>query len=528
MWSAIAYVANWRFLFSGTSYASLFSDPSPLQHFWSLAIEEQFYLVFPPFVLFVMAVGGRRLLTATTTIATLGSIAVLIAARDDFDRIYYGTDTRAAELLLGVLLAIWWSGRQRTHDMTSDRRGRLADIAGLLAIAGVLVSWSRVPETWEWLGRGGLPTYAIGTTFIIYVATRPGWTASVLSMRWLRWAGLISYGLYLYHWPIFLWLSEDRTGLPLAPLFVLRMAVTTAIAVLSYRFVEMPIRRATILRSWRSAIPAGIGAASVVAILAVAVTATPPTSTIPYANFRVGDDYTYVEEVQPTVDPSADTAGTVYIVGDSAAMDTQPALGAAFVSSGSSEIIYGAGPGFAIGGTIPWRTMWADIVAQRDPDLVVTMFGPWDLEYISKNGITAYEALMDEALDVVTTGGARVVWLPVLPGGRNDVTALNAAIVRMGVRHPGVVFVPEIDSVFAAPDGSFPRTLVLDDGTELLLRKTDRWHLCQAGAERLANHIVDQLVSIGWSSPVTSGWEDGPWRDSPAYDDPVGVCDVPD
>ena len=182
MWSAIAYVANWRFLFSGTSYASLFSDPSPLQHFWSLAIEEQFYLVFPPVVLFVMAVGGRRLLAVLTTIATLGSVGLLIVARDDFDRIYYGTDTRAAELLLGVLLAIWWSGRQRAHDMTTGRRGRAADIAGLIALAGVLVSWSRVPETWDWLGRGGLPIYAIATSLIIYIATRPGWTTAVLSM----------------------------------------------------------------------------------------------------------------------------------------------------------------------------------------------------------------------------------------------------------------------------------------------------------------------------------------------------------
>ncbi|HEY6532107.1 MAG TPA: acyltransferase, partial [Acidimicrobiales bacterium] len=111
MLAALGYVANWRFFSAGTSYADLFSAPSPLQHFWSLAIEEQFYVIFPLVVLGLMRLGGRRVLTAVLVAATLASVVLELALGGNIDRVYYGTDTRAAELLLGALLAVWWSGR---------------------------------------------------------------------------------------------------------------------------------------------------------------------------------------------------------------------------------------------------------------------------------------------------------------------------------------------------------------------------------------------------------------------------------
>jgi peptidoglycan/LPS O-acetylase OafA/YrhL len=109
MLSAIGYVANWRLWTSDVSYGSLFSDPTPFQHFWSLAIEEQFYVVFPIVVVVLMRFGGRRLLASSCMAAAAVSIALMWLQQSDFDRVYYGTDTRVAELLFGVLLALWWS-----------------------------------------------------------------------------------------------------------------------------------------------------------------------------------------------------------------------------------------------------------------------------------------------------------------------------------------------------------------------------------------------------------------------------------
>ncbi len=111
MISALAYVANWHFIFTGQSYANLFQAPSPVLHFWSLAIEEQFYLVFPVVVVvtFKLFKGSRRavfVVLAVLSAASLASMLVLYSNSHDVTRVYYGTGTRALELLVGALLAL--------------------------------------------------------------------------------------------------------------------------------------------------------------------------------------------------------------------------------------------------------------------------------------------------------------------------------------------------------------------------------------------------------------------------------------
>ena len=537
MLASLGYVANWRFLSAGTSYADLFSAPTPLQHYWSLAIEEQFYLVFPLVVIVTMRLGGRRLLTAVCSIAAIGSVALMLANRNDFDRIYYGTDTRVAELLFGVLLAIWWSGRQRRRasaGIAEPRRPSFAlDAIGLIALVGMFAAWNFVPEASRNLARGGLPLYALGTTALIYACTRPGLTSRLLSMSWLRWAGLISYGLYLYHWPVFLWLSPERIHWSTTPLFVLRMVVTIAIALVSYHLLEMPIRRATLLRTWRTALPAAAVGALAVVVCAYAVTLHPPVSSVPYADMKVGADVTFTELGGPDGTGSAN-GPTVWIIGDSGAMDLQPALGAALRSAGTSKIIYGAGPGFGISETDgPWRSLWSGTVRNDDPDLVIAMFGGWDLDFVQQNGWPAYDRLLDEAVSILSAGGAHIVWLPVLIGGKVDVGAfhqLDDAFERLAARHPGVVATADrspTQGALSGPDGSFPRLLKGEDGSTVMLRKADQWHLCQDGAQRLATVIMERLRILGWSPGTASGWETGSWRANRAYDDPVGACVVP-
>ena len=282
MLTSLGYVANWRFLFAGRSYAELFSAPSPLQHFWSLAIEEQFYVFFPLVTIVLMRLGGRRVYTGVLAAATAGSIFLTLVFSDDFDRVYYGTDTRAAELLMGALLAVWWSGRTTRGRFAADDPARpspVIDALGIVALAGMFWAWWAVPEASAGLSKGGLPLYAVGTTVIVLAATRRGLVTALLSIPFLRWAGLVSYGLYLYHWPIFLVLSPDRTGLSTGPLFVVRMAATIAVAVLSYFLLEQPIRRGTMIRTGRAALSAAVAGAAIVAVVAVSVTLDPPRST---------------------------------------------------------------------------------------------------------------------------------------------------------------------------------------------------------------------------------------------------------
>ena len=524
MLASLGYVANWRLWTSGVSYGSLFSEPTPFQHFWSLAIEEQFYVIFPIVVILLMKAGGRRLLTSCCALAAITSIAIMWWQQNDFDRIYYGTDTRVAELLFGVLLALWWSNRSR-NTSTPTKAETLFDALGVFATLVIAVAWITVREGSVGLAQGGLPLYAAASTLLIYCATRAGFVSRVFSVAALRWAGLLSYGLYLYHWPIFLLLSEDRTGLPLLPLFILRMAVTLAVALLSYFFLEMPIRRRDLLSSSRAASFAALASIGVVIVCAFAVTTHTPQSQIPYANMKVGSLETTVVSLAPSLSTSPQPAQTVWIIGDSAAVDEAPALAAAFEAAGSSTFVFGAGPGFGLTNpAIDWRKDWAAVIAEHKPNLVIMMFGSWDLPFIRTNGEDAYAEIVDEAVSLLTSSGIRVMLLPVMPGGSLDVSAVDRVFATVTERNSTFVSNPSIRRAFEAPDGTTPRFWVDGDGVVHLLRKTDNWHLCQEGAANLAALIVDEAVQRGWSSPIARDWSNGAWRSAWQYDDPPNVC----
>ncbi len=567
MLGSLAYMANWRFLTAGTSYADLFSAPSPLQHFWSLAIEEQFYLFFPPLAWGLMKLGGRRLLTAALVVGLVASVGIELALHHQFDRVYYGTDTRAAELLFGCLLAVWWSGRRGPAERATVAEGTqadaeaaidlpgtttatlthaearasldrtvttLADLAGAVALAAMLWAWWRVPQSSSRLVDGGLPLYAMCTTVIIYATTRGGLVSRVLSIPALRWAGLISYGLYLYHWPIFLLIDQDRTGLSTLPLFVVRMAVTTAIAVASFFLLEQPIRRGTMIRTGRQLLVAGLAGAVIVATTAFVVTLHPPRSNIAFGNAKIGDVDPTVVTTPPadgtTVPPTAQTANTVMILGDSGMVSMMPGLTAALQSTGTSSVIEAAGPGFGLSGPFGWREGWSQTINDQDPDVVVMMMGGWDGKFVRENGADAYRALVDEAVGILSAKGAKILWLPVMPGGKStppEMQAVNAVYAELPSRYPGIVANPTVGGVLADANGEYPKNLQQPDGSWLVLRGADGWHLCQDGAVRMSQAIIDQLVQLGWSSPATPGWESASWRQLATYDDPPGGCDPP-
>jgi len=267
--SALLWMANWRFVASGQSYTSLFAHPSPLQHYWTLAVEEQFYLVLPLIVgatVVWVGRGRRQVFTVVTLLLLIGSLVVtrLLYQPGVVLRTYYGTDTRAAELLVGVLLAVVLVDRRGLRRFGRPARV-LADVCAVPALVALVAMWCVVRQYDNWLLDGGLTLVALLAAVVLVGATQPGtFVGKVLSVRPLAWLGRISYGAYIYHWPLFLLLSPARTGLSGPALLALRLAVVLVVAQLSYTYIELPIREGRLPRpvavlSWANAAIAVVG-----------------------------------------------------------------------------------------------------------------------------------------------------------------------------------------------------------------------------------------------------------------------------
>jgi peptidoglycan/LPS O-acetylase OafA/YrhL len=283
--ATLAYGANWRSVFSHQSYWALFSAPSPLRHAWSLAIEEQFYLVWPLIFVGLLARWKRNTPRAVfvTALVLAGVSSVLMLVLYDptsTARVYYGTDTRVAAILLGAALAAWLA-------MTGPTRYRVALEALGLVGAGVLaLAWIRLDGQSVTLYRGGFLACGLCATAVIatVVHPEPGLLSRVLSLRPLCGLGLISYGVYLYHWPIDVVLDEKRVGLGGWPLFAVQTSVTLAVAIASYRFIEQPVRRGAFSSyQWRLLTPA-LSAGLVGALLAGTAGALAPLGAVGFSD----------------------------------------------------------------------------------------------------------------------------------------------------------------------------------------------------------------------------------------------------
>ncbi len=261
--SSFLYVANWGFIVAQKSYFEQLGRPSLVQHLWSLAVEEQFYLVWPLIFVGGMKLFGRKrfpVVIIAMAFASAVLMFVLFTPGTDPSRVYYGTDTRAAGLLFGCALAFAWAPWRLQADITA-KAARSLDIAGGVAVAILCVMLYLTNQRSDWLYRGGLLFLDLVTLVVIAVTVHPAaHLGKVLGVRPLQWIGQRSYGLYLWHWPIFQ-LTRPHTvvdgvevrgdiGLDGFQLFALRMVLTFAVAELSYRFLEMPIRQGAIGRKW--------------------------------------------------------------------------------------------------------------------------------------------------------------------------------------------------------------------------------------------------------------------------------------
>jgi peptidoglycan/LPS O-acetylase OafA/YrhL len=273
--ASVLNVANWRFAFSTTDYQDIFlGAPSPVAHFWSLAIEEQIYLVLPVVVLVALAGGRRRLAWVTGGLIAASVAATLLTT--DRDLVYNATYTRAAELLVGVALAQLLFARGDRFATSSVRRRRVWAVAGSAALVGfgLLVVMASLDQAWVY--RGGLLGVALGSAVLIAAVLDEGFASRLMSASPLVAVGRVSYGIYLFHWPVFLLLDPARTGLDGVPLFVLRCLVTGALTILSYRLLEKPVRQGSLITRDRALVPMTMVGAMAVAVAAVVLVPTPP------------------------------------------------------------------------------------------------------------------------------------------------------------------------------------------------------------------------------------------------------------
>jgi peptidoglycan/LPS O-acetylase OafA/YrhL len=295
-WDALAaatWVANWRFVADGQTYADLFALPSPFQHFWSLAVEEQFYVVYPLLVVALLGSAAvqrtRRLVLvlAAVTVLSTAQLWRLAEAGGALDRAYYGTDARVAELLVGALLALAVVRGGELHTP-----GRWADAAGAVGLVGLVSAVALLEKGDPVLYRGGYLAVALCTAAVIAAAPRAGSpVARVLSLQGLVVLGIVSYGVYIFHWPLFLLLTESFLALDPVTLFLVRIGASLGLAWLSFELVEWPARtgQAPVLLAaggWTTGAVAGVAA---VALAAGHISLpTPARPTVPPPNVAVG------------------------------------------------------------------------------------------------------------------------------------------------------------------------------------------------------------------------------------------------
>jgi peptidoglycan/LPS O-acetylase OafA/YrhL len=540
--ASLLYVGNWKLVHDGTSYATLSSSPSPLLHLWSLAIEEQFYVIWPLVVVGVLLLARGRLrplvMVAAAGAATSAALMALwFDPHRDPLRLYYGTDTRAQAFLIGALAAI---AARRFDSEASSRRLQFASVPALI---GVLAAFALL-DTPSTLYRGGFGVFAVVAAVVVVAVTRPGPVAAALDRGPLRTIGRVSYGIYLWHWPVIVLVTKDTSPFAGPALLAVRVALISALTAASWMLVERPYKHAARTLALPLA-PIGIAAA------AVALFALPSRQVAAYADFDVSAPPASIVDATPALSTPAQTPSriaalatatpasaapvttaappttaltdlpqpkTVLVIGDSGTYDAAPALVAGFAAAGT-RLVSTAYPGEGLSRPDGVQDMWSTAIDKYQPDLIVVGLGTWDSDFVVSHGWAAYDALVNTTVARLTRGGAHVLWLSVfpseqiLPDARDRAGAQDRMFAALPSRYPDLIDYFDIGPALETRDGQAPRVV---DGR--LLRKPDGFHLCPDGAAAIAHAVLNHL------GLDRDGWDQGGWRRDARYDNPHNGC----
>ncbi len=569
--SALFYFANWHFIASGSNYFHMTGLTSPLIHTWSLAVEEQFYLVWPLAFLGVLKL--TRSLWVLLAVAIAGALVsavemAMLYNPTNINRLYFGTDTHAQSVLVGATLALslaLWAERRR-KGAEQDWQARTAWARRVLTVVGALglvvsgVLCASVHSGDAAAYRGGFLLAAIATTAILLsvscAQTSP--VARLLSLRPFTFIGRISYGMYLWHFPLFTFINEQRTGLSGWPLFVVRVIPTIGVAMLSFFLVERPIRQGTFFTRFRAQVFT-LPAVGVVA-LAIVLATMPALDTI--ATGAAATGAVPATPIASTVPAAYGTTPTrVLLVGDSQALTLGIGLQTALTAHPKkydglhllNEGILGCGvadgtTGEQSGGTfivgepctpdpqnadcppggvfgphqnVPcqaWTKAWADWVTQLQPNVVVLLAGGGEvLDRLYRGHLTnilnptfaAYvESQLEKAVRIATARGALMVFMtkPCQSTGEQPdgapwpqdsaarQEAYNALLRQVASRHPGQVYMQDLNS-YVCPGDRYTQDL---DGVPV--REGDGSHFDMqpgGGGDYLAPAVLPYWMELG-------------------------------
>jgi peptidoglycan/LPS O-acetylase OafA/YrhL len=323
--AAAAYVMNWFLIWTDSSYFADLERPSLLRHLWSLAVEEQFYVVWPLIITVLCAIAYRRpgLMLAVLGGGAVASAVWMAALFDptggDPSRAYFGTDTRAHTLLVGAALAVLWRP-WRIQVAPIGRNGRALDLVGVAALAVFVLVLVRAGDTDPFLYQGGFLVIAVVGACLVAAVVHPTARIGNRVFAWkpLQWVGQRSYGLYLWHWPVFV---MTRPGAEVdwnTPTVVaVRVGLTVALTELSFRLVETPCRRGALGAWWarhghtdegrqrRRGVLIGVGTA--LAVLATPLAVARPTVGETEAAIKEGAEFLRTSTTTAVV---VDPAGT--------------------------------------------------------------------------------------------------------------------------------------------------------------------------------------------------------------------------
>jgi peptidoglycan/LPS O-acetylase OafA/YrhL len=551
--ATLCWVANWRFVAQKTDYFSQGATPSPLQHAWSLGVEEQFYFVWPLLLITVAVLlaawarhyrlwatvaGVRFIVLVIATLGALASAAAVIVCSSDTlrDRVYFGTDTRAQALLTGAaasaLLVRDWSALNRGWCVVRSRWGRwIARVLPVIGLATLAAGAHYTTGSAHEFREGLLAAVAVAAVLVIAPVTRDQRcaVARVLAWRPLVWLGTISYGIYLWHWPIFLVLNGERTGWSGWRLFAVRCLFTVAVAALSWWLVERPVRR------WRPVgVPllrlAGATVATAAAVTVFVVPAGAGPGVAPDTSLPPGVSPVAAVSSSPPAGPRPVQAiarrdparpFTVSVFGDSIAwtlMHYLPATpGFHFVDHtiiGCS--IVRSGPYRYFGQVIDqkpecdaWPARWSAQVSQDRPDVALLIIGRWETidrvnegrwTHIGDPPFDSYlTAELRRALDILGSTGARVVVATapysrrgekpdgsLYPEDQPDRVNQWNALLRRTIRDRPDIAVLDLNKKLA-PDGVYTAKV---DGMQV---RSDGVHLTPEGVKWLTPWIEESV-----------------------------------